>query len=305
MRSPRPIVLPAMVALAVVGCGSASDLDSAPDDETTAATTQPPAPEPSDPSGVGPEDPKKRTITLAGSVALDNCSGSLVRFTASEPADPALVLTNGHCYEGGFIDAGQVFVDTPSSRTMALLDADGNPALDLRATSIAYATMTDTDVLLYRVDQTYEEIEQATGLPALTLAADRAAVGTEISVVSGYWKRIYTCTVDSYVHRMHEADWTWNESMQYRQPGCEIIGGTSGSPVISHDTGEVVAVNNTSNEQGRRCALNNPCEESPNGRISVEQGESYAQQTALLYTCLADSRELDLTLDGCLLPAPA
>jgi V8-like Glu-specific endopeptidase len=139
---------------------------------------------------------------------------------------------------------------------------------------------------------------------ALTLAEQQSPVGAEVSVLAGYWKRIYTCTVDSYVYRMHEADWTWEESMQYRQPGCEIVGGTSGGPVVSHDTGEVVAINNTSNEQGRRCTLNNPCEETPNGRISVEQGEAYAQQSTWFYTCLTDARELDLTLEDCRLPAP-
>jgi V8-like Glu-specific endopeptidase len=187
---------------------------------------------------------------------------------------------------------------------MKLLGAYGNELGGLQASSIAYGTMTDTDALLYELDQTYQEIEQATGVTALTLATEQPAIGTEISVVSGYWQRIYTCTVDSYVYRMHEADWTWKQPMQYRQPGCEIVGGTSGAPVISHDTGEVVAVNNTANEGGRRCTLNNPCEVGPNGSVSVEQGESYAQQSAWFYTCLTTTRELDLTLDGCLLPAP-
>jgi V8-like Glu-specific endopeptidase len=280
-------VLPATVlALALTGCGTA-DLDRSSG---------------GDPAG---PDETESEISLAGAVALDNCSGALMRFTTSEVTDAALVLTAGHCHEDGFIASGLTLVDQPTSRAMALLDADGDEAGRLRASSIVYATMTDTDALLYELDQTYAEIEQATGVSALVLAEEQPSVGAEISVLAGYWKRIYSCTVDSYVYRMHEADWTWRQSMQYRQPGCEIVAGTSGGPVIRHDTGEIAAINNTANVRGRRCTLNNPCEETQSGEISVEQGEAYAQQSTWFYSCLTETRELDLSLDGCRLPVTA
>lgn len=256
-------------------------------------------------TGDGSDPDPRPSVDLAGTVALDNCSGSLVRYTTSEADDPALVLTAGHCHEGGFMDPGEVLVDEPSSRSMTLLDADGNGAGELRATSVAYGTMTDTDALLYELDQTYAEIEAATDVPALTLATHRPGAGEDITVASGYWKETYTCAVDAYVYRLHEADWTWKQSMRYLQPGCEIIGGTSGSPVVRHDTGRVAAINNTTNENGEECTLNNPCEEDQDGNVTFEQGHSYAQQSKWFYTCLTDTRQLDLTLDGCRLPAPA
>jgi V8-like Glu-specific endopeptidase len=244
-------------------------------------------------------------VDFAGTVALSNCSGSLVRFASSQPDDPAMALTNGHCYEGGFMDPGEVHVDEPSSRSMTLLASDGSSAGTLQASSIKYGTMTDTDVLLYELDQTYAQVEQTTGVPALTLAAEQPPVGADISVVSGFWKEIYTCAVDGYVYLLHEAAWTWKGSTRYTQPGCEVIGGTSGSPVIRHDTGEVAAINNTTNENGEQCTLNNPCEEDEAGNITYEQGRSYAQRTVVFYTCLTAEREIDTTLEGCLLPDPA
>jgi V8-like Glu-specific endopeptidase len=254
------------------------------------------------PAGLAPD---QLQVDFAGTVALSNCSGSLIRFTTSEPTDPAMALTNGHCYEGGFMEPGEVHVDEPSNRSMTLLNASGSSAGTLQASSIAYGTMTDTDVLLYELDQTYAEIEQATGVPALTLATEEPPVAADISVVSGFWQEIYTCAVDGYVYLLHEADWTWKGSTRYTQPGCEVIGGTSGSPVIRHDTGEVAAINNTTNENGEQCTLNNPCEETETGEIIYEQGRSYAQQTVVFYTCLTAEREIDLTLEGCLLPDPA
>jgi len=44
----------------------------------------------------GSTDPLQ--VDFAGTVALSNCAGSLVRFAASQPTDPAMALTNGHCY---------------------------------------------------------------------------------------------------------------------------------------------------------------------------------------------------------------
>jgi V8-like Glu-specific endopeptidase len=286
----RPLFV--AVSAAVVGALAGTGVVSA-------AAASPPATV-ADPDVVASAD-----VDFAGTVALSNCSGSLVRYTSSQPTDPAMVMTAGHCYEEGFLDPGEVLVDVPSKRSMELLDAEGDEAGKVRASSVLYGTMTDTDVLLYELDRTYAEIEQRTGQSALTLAVRQPAPGEDISVVSGFWVLVFTCAVDGYVFRLHEAVWTWEESMRYRQPGCEVFGGTSGSPVISHDTGRVVAVNNTINEDGEECTLNNPCEEARNGEITFEQGRGYAQQSRWFYTCLTDSRELDLDLMGCRLPDPA
>src|SRR5690348_15053174 len=62
----------------------------------------------------------------AGTVALNNCSGALVRFPSSVATDRAMLLTNGHCYEGGMPGAGVVLVNRSSSRTGQLLNAAGS-----------------------------------------------------------------------------------------------------------------------------------------------------------------------------------
>src|SRR5215472_2772226 len=61
------------------------------------------------------------SVTFAGTVALSDCSGSLVSFAGSAPSDPALILTNGHCLETGMPNPGQVIVNQPSSRSFTLL----------------------------------------------------------------------------------------------------------------------------------------------------------------------------------------
>ncbi len=113
----------------------------------------------------------KLAVDYTGIVALSNCSGSLVRTPDAADSDPALVLTNGHCYEGGMPSAGQVITNQPSSRTFSLLDPSGQGTLGtLHATTVLYSTMTDTDVTLYKLDTTYAAIQQTYNTPALQLS---------------------------------------------------------------------------------------------------------------------------------------
>ncbi|MEV6564140.1 S1 family peptidase [Streptomyces kronopolitis] len=247
---------------------------------------------------------KAKAVDFAGTVALSNCSGSVVRMPGSQANDPALVMSNGHCLESGMPGAGEVVVDQPSSRSFTLLTKSGGRAGTIRANRVVYATMTDTDVTLYRSGSTYAQIEQKYGIKPLELSTDHPTKGAGISVVSGYWKKIYTCNIDGFVPTLKEGDWTWKDSVRYT-PQCQTIGGTSGSPVIDTSTGKVTAINNTGNEDGERCTENNPCEVDENGKVTVHKGTNYAEETYGIPKCFGAGNKLDLNADGCTLPKPA
>ncbi|WKD36440.1 S1 family peptidase [Streptomyces xanthophaeus] len=259
----------------------------------TAPTTTPPA----------ASEATAVAVNFAGTVALSNCSGSVVRAPGSQPDDLALVLSNGHCLESGFPAAGEVIKDRPSSRSFSLLNSAGSKVGTLRASKVAYATMTDTDISIYQLTRTYAQIQSQYGITALTLDGARPAQGSAIKVVSGYWKRIYSCNVDGFAYRLKEGAWTWKDSVRYTS-ACNTIGGTSGSPVVDTATGKVVAVNNTGNEDGARCTDNNPCEVDQNGNVTVRQGINYAQQTYIVVPCIAPGNKIDLNRPGCVLPKP-
>jgi V8-like Glu-specific endopeptidase len=242
---------------------------------------------------------------FAGIAALSNCSGSLVRYAESQAADPALILTNGHCFEGGMPSPGQVIVNRSSTRSFTLLKPDSGNAGTVRANQVLYSTMTKTDITLYRLTESYATIASRLNVTPLTLAESGPADGAGMAVVSGYWKRIYTCSVQATIPELREAGWVMKSSIKYQQPGCETIGGTSGSPIVSTSTGEVIGVNNTGNEDGESCTLNNPCEVDENGNITIDQGAAYGQQTWWLYTCLTAGRTIDLNKSGCQLQKPA
>ncbi|MEU0135402.1 serine protease [Streptomyces sp. NPDC006296] len=246
---------------------------------------------------------RAKAVTFAGTVALSNCSGSVVRSPSSQPGDPALVLSNGHCLETGFPAPGQVVLNKASTRSFTLLNAAGSGVGTLRASKIAYGTMTDTDVSLYQLTSTYAQIESTYGIKALELDTAHPVKGAAITVASGYWKRTYSCAVDGFAYRLKEGAWTWKDSVRYTS-ACQTIGGTSGSPVISDATGKVVAVNNTGNEDGQRCTDNNPCEVAEDGTVTVRKGINYAQQTYSMVPCIGTGSQIDLNRSGCALPKP-
>jgi V8-like Glu-specific endopeptidase len=248
-------------------------------------------------------NPSAKAVNLAGTVALSNCSGSVVRMPDSEADDPALVMTNGHCLDSGFPAPGEVLVDKASSRTFSLLNASGSRVATLRAAKLAYGTMTDTDVAFYQLTTTYGQIKSSYGINPLTLNDKHPVAGTAISIPSGYWKRVYSCDIDGFAHTLKEGDWTWKDSVRYTS-ACNTIGGTSGSPVVDEATGKVVAVNNTGNEDGERCTVNNPCEVDASGNVTVRKGINYGQETYQIPACFGIDNKLDLSASGCTLPKP-
>ncbi|MEU5131324.1 serine protease [Streptomyces californicus] len=296
----------AFLAALLLGAGAApvTAAESAGNVSTVPAAAAAPAVDsPTAVPGAAEAAPKVKAVTFAGTVALSNCSGSVVRSPDAAPTDPALVLSNGHCLESGFPGPGEVVVDQPSSRTFTLLNASGSGVGTVKASKVAYGTMTDTDLSLYELTSTYQQIEDGYGIRALELETAHPTAGTAITVASGYWKRTYSCDIDGFVHRLKEGRWTWKDSVRYT-PECQTIGGTSGSPVIDDATGKVVAVNNTGNESGQECTDNNPCEVDENGEVTVREGINYAQQTYTMVPCIGAGSKIDLDREGCALPKP-
>jgi len=238
-----------------------------------------------------------------GIIKLDNCSASLVKFRDASADNAALMLTNGHCFEGGMPKAGQVFVNKASTRSGTLLKADGSSAGTVKADKALYVTMTDTDVSLYRLTTTYKAIQDKYGIAPIVLAEQGPKTGDKITVNSGYWTQRWHCSMDGQVYRLKEDQWTWKDSIRYSE-NCDTPHGSSGSPLLSDVTGEVVGINNTGNDDGAKCTMNNPCEVDQAGKITVLKKRSYAEQTWWFTGCKNAKAELDLTVAGCQLPKP-
>ncbi len=235
-----------------------------------------------------------------GIVKLSNCSGSLVAFSGQPLASKAIVMTNGHCLSlpgGGFLQPGQSIVNSPVSRSMRIYDKNMR-LTTVQATKILYATMTGTDLAFYELSETYNQILAKAKIRPLLLDAVRPLAGIQIDIVSGYWDRGYSCDVDGFVFKIRESSWTFTDSIRYTA-GCDTIGGTSGSPIIARGERRVIGINNTSNESGGRCTMNNPCEVDEANQVTVRRGARYGQQTYQAYTCLTPDFQIDVNRSGC------
>jgi V8-like Glu-specific endopeptidase len=242
------------------------------------------------------------TYDFEGIVGLSNCSGSLVQLENSKDSDHAMVFTNGHCLELGFPEPGEVVTHKPSKRSMNLLTSQAQVAGKVTAEEIVFSTMTRTDLTIYRLKETYAEIKQKFNIRPLILAANHPESGSAIEVISGYWRKGYSCAIEAFIPQLKEGDWTFTDSMRYSRPGCETIGGTSGSPIVLAGSRNMIGINNTGNEDGENCTMNNPCEIDANGKVTAVLGYSYGQETFWVYSCLNQNNEIDLQVKGCKLP---
>lgn len=235
-----------------------------------------------------------------GIVKLSNCSGALVKFAGQSMDSNAYVLTNGHCLGGSFIPPGKAVANKQDDRSMRIADKEGRFHL-ARAKSLVYATMTKTDSAIFELEKSYRQIQEF-GIEPFELEASRPYTGMPVEIVSGYWERGYTCSIDGFVQQLREGAWLFEDSIRYSSPGCETIGGTSGAPIVEKETRFVVGVNNTSNIRGGRCGMNNPCEIDEQGNVTARKGVSYGQQTYLFYACLTPDFRIDTSLTACELP---
>lgn len=237
-----------------------------------------------------------------GIVGMNGCSGSLVRLQGTKDTDSALILTAGHCYEGSNPSPGRVYHHLASDRSFDLYDSEQNLAGELHATELLYATMTKTDLAIYRLKETYSQIKSKFGIRPFTISRMAPTKGSAINIVSGYIRDGYSCSIEAIAHRLKEDGHLYDEAIRYSQPGCEIAWGTSGSPAVVRGSRAIIGINTTVNLSGLACTTDNACEIDAAGEVSVHQGAGYAQEAYWLTACVDQNGQLTLSLPGCQLP---
>lgn len=246
--------------------------------------------------------PDDRIPNVEGAVNLGDCVGSVVRTAASRPDDPALLLTNGHCVQGTRPAPGTALADLPADRVAPIADRQGYPRITARATRLVYATMTGTDIALYRLNRTYAQLA-ARGAKVFRLATSPVRAGDRLSLA--YTTRRMTCTAEAVVGHLREGGYQQDDAIRYATAkDCAPVHGMSGSALLAPDGRTVAGIHNTHNEAGERCTDDNPCEVGPNGAVTSVKGRSYGQQVNLIGACLSRGSRLDLSRKGCALPKP-
>ena len=263
----------------------------------------------------GPGDPL--LDRLKGTVELFNvCSASFVTLKNRSNLERGLVLTSGHCVERGTARLfghlavpapGEILLHVKERRTFTLdTSSHAAPRACLSTDELTYATMTGLDLAIYRLTETYEEIERRTGAKPLMIATDtQMPAGARVRMPSAWHQRQTTCAMDRIVASVTEGLWTLGPAMRLTWE-CDPRPGFSGSPVIHEETNEVIGVLSSGYEgTGAPCTIMNPCEIAEDGKVSVAaKGQGYAYLVHQLYACRDQRGNFDLTAAGCQLPRP-
>ncbi|WP_437056573.1 trypsin-like serine protease [Streptomyces sp. enrichment culture] len=249
-----------------------------------------------DGTDVPPLDP---VPDVEGSATVGTCHGSVVRAATARPEDPALALTNGHCVPSGRPAPGTAVVDRPADldEPVEVYDSAGYPRTTARATRLVYATMTGTDIALYRLDKTYAQLA-AEGAKVFRLGTTPMRAGDQFLMARRVNRPL--CTVEAVAPQLREGGYQQDDAVRYA-PGddCASRPGDSGAALLSPDGNTVVGVNNTSNRDGEECTEDNPCEVGRDGAVTAVQGRSYGQQVDRVAACLGAGSRWDPSRPGC------
>lgn len=245
-----------------------------------------------------------------GFPAFPLCESSIVRTAASQDDDPALLLTNGHCIPNldtsmKMPEQGAVIVDKKVDAPLAFADASGYAFSTARIDRLLFATMTGTDVALYRLDTSFADLERK-GVRVLRVADAPPKVGDTVTLMAAdpFMGGPRGCTIEAVVPTLREAGYEQHDSLRMAEAErCVSQGGYSGAALLAPDGKTIVGVNNTSNHDGEKCKLDNPCEVSADGEKKIFRERPYGQQIVELNDCVAAGSVLDLDAAACDLAA--
>jgi hypothetical protein len=314
-RTPRVVVI-VLAALLVAACGETVPSPSAPEPTGVPAPTLPPVdlPVPDGDTATaqvllesadGGYDVYASVGQLQG--APSTCTAVLLDTGESSTA-PAYALTNGHCV--GIVGANEVWVNRPAEGMAIAFDwfIDRPEHRTVPVTTIAWATMRDTDLAVLELAATPDEL-RGVGVRGWRPQAVPAGGGATLDVVmlgipvgvpivdipeAERYLRLGTCSLDADPVILNERQWLWPAALRNDCP--EVLPGNSGSALLDRATGGLVGVINTTTykgEQGAECWLGRPCEVNEDGQVSLPD-TSYAQPVAALTACFGEDARFAL-----------
>lgn len=245
---------------------------------------------------------------LSQSSFQGGCSATYIDVGGSERS-PAYIITNGHCLMNQMPGPDEYWVDIAPARGLHFtaryfVDASNN-RVSLSVERVEYATMTGTDLALMRLRSRVGELTSL-GIKGFPLSADLPQVGEQVANVGIPQDRIRfrylrksECQILGFVDLI-EGAWSFKGSMRNQ---CSVLGGSSGSALVSLRTKKIVALINTGVDDNIRvpCFENHPCEVDSHGNKSSHPEFNYAQKIQGLTSCFDDEGVFRLESRGCAL----
>jgi hypothetical protein len=243
------------------------------------------------------------------------CTAFFLDTNGNEQA-PAYAVTNGHCYDGSvFPNAQEILTNQPSNIVFKLnyfKDAKTR-VRQVHVRRVAYATMKGTDITILELATPFKQLLKE-GFTPLKIDEVPARAGEPVEVIGIPMSGVETS--QSFLHRstcevgpsvnVREDIYHWEKSIRNR---CSVVGGMSGSPVVSLKSNRVVAIANTGVDDEAmaqpECSMNRPCEVFSNGKVATFIKENYAQRVSDIPSCFDRRGMFNLNLSSCRLDKPS
>lgn len=237
------------------------------------------------------------------------CSATLIEPKSVTNSSPAYIITNGHCIIGTDMPPTGAKFDLEISKTMTFKYYNSTPVSErivVDAKTVSYASMENTDVAIVELNSSLSALKSQ-GITAFKFATIPAKKGDKIKLIgvpqSGVNQDnlgLYgsSCTLGDTV-ALKEGQYSFNKSIRYQ--GCSMVGGNSGSSLLSFETNEIIGVNNTTatdaDSSKSDCSLNRPCEVENNNKVN--EGYNYGQSTHFVSLCFNSDGVFDTTQQEC------
>jgi len=236
--------------------------------------------------------------------------------TGGNDTAPAYAMTNGHCYEGETLlpGANEITVNRPSEMVFKLnyFVKEERRIREVGVRRVVYATMKNTDIAILELNTTFKQLLKE-GFTPLTIDKTQVqaeetveVVGVPVDGVKASMRFLHKalCEIGQSAN-IREDVYQWQESIRHR---CSVVGGMSGSPMISLRSNRVVAIVNTGVDDKAlskpACSLNRPCEVLGEGKIATFPNENYAQRVSNIPSCFDRNGVFNLNLQSCRLEKP-
>lgn len=230
---------------------------------------------------------------------------------------PAYVLTNAHCQgaDGRLPGAKEIIINRPTNSNFVLnyFHDFKRERWTIPVKRIAYATMKNNDLAILELNITQKELITA-GIHPLKISSIPPDRGERIAVVGIPSEGVKfnlnflhksVCKTGNIV-TISEHIYYWKKSIRHR---CSIVGGMSGSPMISLKNNRVVGIINTGVDDKAaaqpQCSLNRPCEVEPDGTRRTFAQENYGQLVHHITSCFNSEGIFNLHQPNCRLEKPS
>lgn len=211
---------------------------------------------------------------LEGIAKLSNCSGALVIFDGMPTTARALVVTQAQCLTGRQPRPGAVFTNRLAIRALNLIDASGK-AHAVTTRRLLYATQTDTDLAVYELGDSYNEVQFKTSIRPLFLTAAPPILGQNLELISAHGPRRWSCAVEGFVREVRDERRRFTDVIQLSDE-CRIDAAVpAGIPAVDLATRTLFALHGK---------------------------QRLTQQVYALAGCVDQNFEVDLELASCELP---